>query len=82
MGSLRIVDLRELPALSEQPSIADTEGEFQTTIWGTRIPKTQNDPVANADNEYDLETAEMIRKAKRKWQNKNKVGIKRKRKRS
>ena len=79
MGSLRIVDLRELPALSEQPSIADTEGEFQTTIWGTRIPKTQNDPVANADNEYDLETAEMIRKAKEEMAKQEQGGNKRKR---
>ncbi|MCP8718909.1 MAG: RING-HC finger protein [Asgard group archaeon] len=80
MGSLRIVDLRELPALSEQPSIADTEGEFQTTIWGTRIPKTQNDPVANADNEYDLETAEMIRKAKEEMAKQEQGGNKKKKK--
>jgi hypothetical protein len=64
VGSLRIVDLRDLPALSEQPQAAETEGEFQTTIWGTRIPKTKNDPVSNADNQYDMEAAEMIRKAK------------------
>lgn len=82
MGSLKIVDLRDLPALSEQPDFntANADGEFQTTIWGTRIPKTRNDPVANADNEYDLETAEMIRKAREEMERQENGSNKKKKK--
>lgn len=71
-GSLSIIDHRDLPPLSsdnalENPHNNDigsdsSTGEYQTTIWGTKIPKAE---IANDDvDSDDWDAAEMIRKAK------------------
>lgn len=68
-GSLSIIDHRELPALSSEAAgssnneiMSDSStGEYQTTIWGTKIPKAE---AANDDSDGDWDAEEMIRRAK------------------
>lgn len=71
-GSLSIIDHRELPPLSSENVLEPSHnneissdssvGEYQTTIWGTKIPKAE---IMNGDSDSDdWDATEMIRKAK------------------
>lgn len=66
MGSLSIVDHRELPALNQPQAIVNesasdsSTGDYQTTIWGTKIPKAE----AQEDSDVDWDAEEMIKRAK------------------
>jgi hypothetical protein len=78
MGTLTIIDNRELPPLTADSTTTGTSsevpGEFQTTIWGTRIPKAEPSP---SDEDEDFEAEEMIRRAQEEMK---KLGEKGKRK--
>ncbi|KAG2733357.1 hypothetical protein G9P44_004347 [Scheffersomyces stipitis] len=70
MGSLSIVDNRELPVLTsdhhssnnEHSSGGDSEAEYETTIWGTKIRKADVSEQPSDEDDWDAE--EMIRKAR------------------
>lgn len=79
LGSLSITDNRELPLLSsaELPSQAPaasvpettSDQSFETTIWGTKILKTETQPLDPLDDDYeDWDAEEMIRRAKEEMQ--------------
>lgn len=67
MGTLSIIDNRDLPSLTKDSlsSSDPTEpvGKFQTTIWGTQIPKENHEP-SPSEEEENLEAEEMIRRAR------------------
>lgn len=68
MGSLSIVDNRDLPSLTKanvssmQP--VEPAAGFETTIWGTQIPKHEKPEPSPSEEEEDWEAEEMIRRAK------------------
>lgn len=80
LGSLSITDNRELelpPLASESSASASTSAapdtssdqSFETTIWGTKILKTETKPVVPLDDDYDdWDAEEMIRRAKEEMQ--------------
>ncbi|KAL6452076.1 MAG2 RING-finger protein MAG2 [Candida maltosa Xu316] len=82
MGSLSILDNRELPALSDHQHSTESEREYETTVWGTRIPKGEAAPGSSSaiadeeDNEYE----EMIRKAKEEMAKQEQNGKRKKKK--
>ncbi|KAI5955231.1 hypothetical protein KGF54_001792 [Candida jiufengensis] len=70
-GSLSITDHRDnLPTLSDQHlSTTESENDYQTTVWGTKIPKskesaTKESSSAIEDEFDDWDAEEMIRKAR------------------
>ncbi|EGW30697.1 uncharacterized protein SPAPADRAFT_155826 [Spathaspora passalidarum NRRL Y-27907] len=70
VGALSIVDNRQTaeqpPLLSNSPTdVVIPEESFQTTVWGTKIPKPEPSasPV-HEDDEDDWDAEEMIRRAK------------------
>lgn len=73
-GSLTITDHRELPQLTSEITADDTTktseseasgGEYETTIWGTRIRKSEAaQALEDEQNAYDWDAEEMIRRAK------------------
>lgn len=81
-GGLTIVDNRELPSLLSKTENTDFEEldtepstssqEFQTTVWGTKIRKTEEAV------EEDLEAEEMIRKAREEMEKNQPSGKKKK----
>lgn len=73
-GSLSITDHRELPQLTTETTADDTTktseseasgGEYETTIWGTRIRKSEAaQALEDEQNAYNWDAEEMIRRAK------------------
>lgn len=70
IGSLTIVDNRHLPTLnSRSPDQQDAiESNYETTVWGTKIKKSELPP---SDHEDDWDAEEMIRKAKQEMDKAN-----------
>ena len=73
-GSLSIVDNRDLPALSDQHVSTESEKEYETTVWGTRIPKNEAVSSQSAIEDDDWEAEEMIRKAKEEMSRQEQAG--------
>lgn len=85
VGGLSIVDNREaLPSLrveaTKEVAITDSEVEYQTTVWGTKIPKTDNLPQSVEESEDDWDAEEMIRKAKEEMNRQEASGSSKKKK--
>ena len=79
-GSLSIVDNRELPALSDQHVATESEKEYETTVWGTRIPRNEAVSAQSAIEDDDWEAEEMIRKAKEEMSRQEQAGGSKKKK--
>ncbi|KAG7665131.1 uncharacterized protein J8A68_001187 [[Candida] subhashii] len=93
VGGLSIIDNRDLlPSLERGESsagdgtggsaITDSEIEYQTTVWGTKIPKgdAPQTPEEDIDDEDDWDAEEMIRKAKEEMNRQQQQGKKKKKK--
>lgn len=81
MGTLSIIDHRDLPSLAKEETTTEdssnTPVEYQTTIWGTQIPKGDS-PLS--EDEDDFEAEEMIRKAREELDKMKGKGKKKKKK--
>lgn len=84
MGTLTIIDNRELPTLVHErheytgPSDEMASMEYQTTIWGTKIPKAEEEAEYEDEDYWDAEEA--IRKAREEMEQLAGKGKKKKKK--